>query len=37
MHVNYFKWVEDVSEFDDRFIKSYNEENYEGYFYEADI
>ena len=27
-----FKWVEDISEFDKSFIKSYNEESNEGYF-----
>ena len=35
--VNYFKWVEDISEFDERFMKSYNDENDEGYFLEADV
>ena len=31
------KWVEDVSEFDESFIKSYNKESYEEYFVEADF
>ena len=35
--VNNFKWVEDISEFDESFIKSYNEESAEGYLLEADI
>ena len=30
--VKNFKWVEDISEFDKSFIKSYNEESNEGYF-----
>ena len=30
--VNNFKWVEDISEFDESFIKNYNEESDEGYF-----
>ena len=30
--VNDFKWVEDISEFDESFIKSYNNESDEGYF-----
>ena len=35
--VNGFKCVEDISEFDESFIKSYNEESDEGYFLEVDI
>ena len=35
--VNDFKWVEDISEFDEIFIKSYNEESDEGYFLEVDF
>ena len=31
------EWVEDVSEFDENFIKSYNEESDQGYFFEVDI
>ena len=34
---NIFKWVEDISEFDESFIKSYKEENDEGYFLLGDI
>ena len=32
LRVKNFKWVEDISEFDKSFIKSYNEESNEGYF-----
>ena len=32
-----FKWVEDLSEFDEGFIKSYNEKSKEGFFLEVDI
>ena len=35
--VNNFKWVEHISEFDEIFIKSYNEESKEKYFLEIDI
>ena len=35
--VNGFNWVEDLSEFNESFIKSYNEENDEGYFLEVDV
>ena len=34
--VNDFKWVEDISEFNESFIKSYNEEKDEGNFLEND-
>ena len=30
--VNHFKWVEDISEFNEDFIKIYNGESDEGYF-----
>ena len=32
-----FKEVEHISEFDERFIKNYNEGNDEGYFFEVDV
>ena len=32
LQVNSFEWVEDSSEFDEGFIKSYNEKSKEGYF-----
>ena len=35
--VNGFKWVEKLSEFNERFIKSYNENNDKGYFLEVDV
>ena len=35
--VNDFKWAEDISEFDEIFIKSYNEESDEGCFLEVVI
>ena len=35
--VNDFKWVEDLSEFDEGFIKSYNEKGKGGYFIKVDI
>ena len=37
MPVNDFKWVEDISEFNENFIKSYNDERDEGYFLEVDV
>ena len=33
--VNNFEWIEDTSQFNEDFIKSYNEENDEGYFLEV--
>ena len=35
--VNNFKWVEHIFEFDEGFIKNYNEESDEGYFLEVDL
>ena len=35
--VNNLKWIEDSSEFDESFIKNYNEEGDEGYFLETYI
>ena len=35
--VDGFKWVEDTSQFNEDFIKSYNEESNEIYFFEVDI
>ena len=34
--VNGFEWVEDTSQFNEDFIKSYNEESDEEYFLEVD-
>ena len=35
--VNDLKWVEDISEFNRDFIKSYNDESDEGYFIEVNV
>ena len=35
--VNKFEWIEDTSQFNEDFIKSYNEESNEGYFFEIDV
>ena len=35
--VNGFEWVEDISEFDESFAKSYNAENDERYSLEVDV
>ena len=32
-----FKWVEDISEFDESFIKNYNEKSSEGHFLGTDV
>ena len=34
--VNNFEWIEDISQFNEDFTKSYNEESDEGYFLKAD-
>ena len=35
--VNGFEWVEELSEFDERIIKNYNENSDKGYFLEVDV
>ena len=35
--VNDFKWVEETSEFNEGFIKSYSDENGEAYFLGVDV
>ena len=35
--INGFKWVKKISEFDDCFIKNYDENSNKGYFFEVDI
>ena len=35
--VNGFKWENDLSKFNERFIKSYNENSNVGYFHEVDV
>ena len=37
LSVNNFEWVKDTSQFNEGFIKSYNEESDEGYFLEIDV
>ena len=37
MPVNGFKWVEDLSDVNKDFIKSYKEKSNEGYFLEVDV
>ena len=35
--VNNFEWIEVASQFNEDFIKTYNEESDEGYFLEVDV
>ena len=35
--VNNFEWIEDTSQFNEKFIKNCNEESDEGYFREVDV
>ena len=35
--VNNFEWIKDTSQFNEDFIKKYNEESDEGYFFEVDV
>ena len=35
--VNNFEWIEEASQFNEDFIKNYNEESDEGYFFEVDV
>ena len=35
--VNNFEWIEETSQFNENFIKNYNEESDEGYFLEVDV
>ena len=35
--VNDFEWVEDLSQFKEDFIKTYDEDNNKGYFLEVDV
>ena len=37
LSVNNFKWVVDISEFDESFIKSYNEKTDKGSFFEVNF
>ena len=35
--VNNFVWIKDTSQFNEDFLKNYNQESYEGYFLEVDL
>ena len=35
--VNYFEWIEETSQFNEDFIKNYNDKSDEGYSLEVDI
>ena len=35
--VNKFEWIEETAQFNEDFIKNYNEESDEGYFLEVDV
>ena len=35
--INGFEWVEELCEFDERFIKNYNENSNKGYILEVDV
>ena len=35
--VNNFQWMKDICQFNEDFIKNYNEKNDEGYFLEFDV
>ena len=35
--VNNFEWIKDTSQFNEDFIKNYNEESDKGYFLEVDV
>ena len=37
LSVNDFKWVEEASEFNENFVKSYNDERFERSFLEVDV
>ena len=36
LSVNNFEWTEETSQFNEEFIKNYNDESDEGYFLEVD-
>ena len=35
--VNNFEWIKDISQFNEDFIKKYNQESHKGYFLEVDV
>ena len=37
LQINNFEWIEDTSQFNEDFIKNYNEESDEGYFLEVGV
>ena len=37
LSINSFKWVKDISKFDESLTKSYNEARDKGYFLKADV
>ena len=37
LHINGFEWVEELSEFDERFIKNYDENSNKRYILEVDV
>ena len=37
LSVSNFEWIKDTSQFNEDFIKNYNEESDEGYFLEGDV
>ena len=37
MSQNNFEWIKDTSQFNEDFIKNYNEESDQGYFFEIDV
>ena len=37
LSVNNFKWIKDTSQFNENFMKDYNEESNEGYFLKVDV
>ena len=37
LRINSFEWIKDTSQFNEDFIKNYNEESDKGYFLEVDV
>ena len=37
LQVNGFKWIKNVTEIDENFIKIYNEDSFKGYIFEVDV
>ena len=35
--INKFKWIKDTSQFNEDFVKKYNEEGDVGYFFKVDV